>query len=110
MVTPYKYRFRLGKNNPRHLNGKRIVWLHGIERYIECNEVEFISERKLTMRDFQLATAGTVGIEQVFGDFVEEYRKDLIEFDMWASLITKEQAEIRVDAYLKQKNDPARSN
>jgi hypothetical protein len=110
MITPFKYRFRLGKNNPRHINGKRIVVLHGTERYIDCNEVEFCSDRKLTVREFQLATEGTIGIEQIFGDFVEEYRNDLIEYNMWASLVTREHAEIIVDAYLKQKNDPARSN
>lgn len=105
MTTPYRYRFRLGKNNPRRIDGNRIVWLHGSERFVTQNEVEFLSERKLTFREFQLAVNGTIGIEQVFGDFVEEYREELIKFDMYTSLITKEHAIIRVESYLKAQRE-----
>lgn len=103
MITPYKYRYTLGRFNPRTIKGKHIIILDGIQREIDNTSVEFASEHKLTFKEFQDKVKDTIGITNIYGDFVEEYRTELIEFLMFQNLLTKEESSKKVDEYLNYK-------
>lgn len=101
MITPYKYRFTIGKDNPRSMTGRHIIVYDGVEREVEPNSIEFNSEHKLTFQEFQNKIKGTIGVTHIYGEFVEEYREELIKFIMFQNLLNKDEAVKKVDNYLK---------
>ena len=85
MITPYRYRFVLGPNNPRTIENKHIIVYDGDRMEIDSNSVEFKSEKKLTWGEFLDKTKGTEGISGVYGSFEEDdikYRSLITYYDL----------------------------
>ena len=74
MITPYKYRYKLGRETVRTKNNKYQVYHNGVRHEIESKEVEFMSDHKLTTEEFNKTVAGTVGIIEVKGEFEMEHK------------------------------------
>lgn len=83
-VAPYKYGFRLGRFTPRTISGKYIIMFDGEEKHIETSNVEFGSvDKKLSFREFQERVKGTIGIESIQGDFIDDDLNILSDFAKW---------------------------
>lgn len=88
MITPYKYRFRLGKDTPRDINGNYIVVLDGIERNVNQNSyVEFLSTEQLSFDEFRKRVEGTQGIINIYGDFKDDNRDIQLLCDLYENLV-----------------------
>lgn len=107
MITPYIYRFTLGRNNPRTIDNKRIVYFDGKQMEIEHNNVEFRWEVKLTFDEFNKKIEGTQGITAIYGEFEDLDRKELVNFLTWIlenySNVNEKRIEEIVNAYIDAK-------
>jgi hypothetical protein len=85
MTTWYKYGYSLGRDNPRTIDGKHIVFHNGREVDIESANVEFGDERMLTFDQFKKIVDGTVGITNIKGEFRDDERNRLVSLLDWMS-------------------------
>jgi hypothetical protein len=83
MITPYKYRFTLGKNTPRTPDGNYIVQFDGREIKTTNREIEFGVDREITLEEFNERVKGTQGIEAVRGIFKDSLKIELNKFLEW---------------------------
>jgi hypothetical protein len=83
MITPYKYRFTLGRNTPRTPDGLYIVQFDGREVKTTNRTIEFNAGTELTLEQFNERVKGTEGIENVYGIFKDSLKTELNKFLEW---------------------------